>query len=191
MVCTQIYKPDKGNVSVQGRVQLLALGVGFERQLSGRENVYIGGTLLGLKKTEIIKKMPEIEKFADIGDFIDEPVRTYSSGMKSRLAFAIATATNPDILILDEVMATGDRIFRKKAMDRMKNLQAMARCAMIISHSPGQLKKLCNKVVWLEKGQIVMYGGAQRVLHSYEEFCNDPDSWKNSNIKCFQKFQTV
>lgn len=177
MVCTKVYQPDEGRVVINGRVQLLALGVGFQNQLSGRENIFISGSLLGLKNSEIKERMGEIEEFADIGDFIDEPVRTYSSGMRSRLAFAIATAIRPDILILDEVMATGDKSFQDKAMARMKNLQEMAKGAIIISHSPPQLKKLCHQVIWMEKGRMVMQGDPVQVLDAYQNFCKNPLKW--------------
>jgi len=189
MVCTKIYSPDKGNVIVNGKVQLLALGVGFQKEMTGRENVFIAGAILGLRKSEISQKIPEIEAFAEIGDFIDEPVRTYSSGMKSRLAFAIATVARPDILILDEVMAAGDAIFRKKAMKRIKNLHALAKCAMIVSHNPTQLKKLCNKAIWLEKGRVVMNGRAKKVLNAYDDFCKDPDEWKKNHPDCFPELE--
>ena len=177
LVCTKIYRPDRGRVEINGRVQLLALGVGFEKQLSGRENVYINGSLMGLTFAEIKQCINEIEAFADIGDFMDEPVRTYSSGMRSRLAFAIATAIRPEILILDEVLATGDNAFQAKAMERMKNLHSLAKCAVIISHSPAQIKKLCNRVIWLEKGRIIMQGDPQTVLHEYKAFCANTDQW--------------
>jgi ABC-type polysaccharide/polyol phosphate transport system ATPase subunit len=185
LVCTQVYRPDKGKITVNGKVQLLALGVGFQNQLSGRENVFISGSLLGLKTSEIRRSMAEIENFADIGEFMDEPVRTYSSGMRSRLAFAIATAIRPDILILDEVLATGDKSFQDKAMERMKNLHAMAKCAIIISHSPGQLKKLCNRVLWLEKGQMVMLGKPAEVLSNYNAFCKNPNQWRRDHPEYF------
>lgn len=185
LVCTQIYLPEKGKIIVNGKVQLLALGVGFQMQLSGRENVYISGSLLGLKFSDIREKMKDIEAFADIGNFMDEPVRTYSSGMRSRLAFSIATAIRPDILILDEVLATGDDAFKKKAMDRMQNLQELAECAIIISHSPAQLRKLCQNVLWLEKGRVVMQGESNLVLEAYLEFCKDPEQWKLENPEYF------
>ncbi len=181
MICAKIYSPDRGNVTVNGKIQLLALGVGFENQLSGRENVYINGSLLGLKHSEIKGKMDDIEAFADIGDFIDEPVQTYSSGMRSRLAFSIATVIRPDILILDEVLSTGDNSFRKKATDRIKKLHDLARCAIIISHNPEILKKLCNKVLWLEKGRVVMHGEASEVLKAYKAFCKNPEKWMKKN----------
>lgn len=177
LVCTQIYTPDAGSVTVNGKVQLLALGVGFNAQLTGRDNVFISGSLLGLTKSEILEKMDEIEAFADIGDFMDEPVRTYSSGMRSRLAFSVATAIRPDILILDEVLATGDSSFRDKAMARIMNLHALAKCVIIISHNPNQLKKLCNRVIWLDKGRIVMQGDAPAVLDAYKLFCKNPEKW--------------
>ena len=185
LVCTKVYRPDEGRVVINGRVQLLALGVGFEKRLTGRENVYISGSLLGLKTSEIRQRMDEIEDFADIGEFMDEPVRTYSSGMKSRLGFSIATAIRPDILILDEVMATGDKAFKDKAMERMENLHSMARCALVISHEPGQLKKICNKVLWLEKGRIVMQGDPAPVLTAYEEFCKNPGKWRDGHPEYF------
>lgn len=185
LVCTKVYQPDRGNIDIQGKVQLLALGVGFQKQMTGRENVYISGSLLGLKTSEIRERMDEIIDFADIGHFMDEAVRTYSSGMRSRLAFAIATAIRPDILILDEVMATGDNAFREKAMARMKNLHSLAKCAIVVSHSPAQLKQLCNKVIWLEKGRIVMQGEAENVLDAYQEFCKNPGQWMKQHPELF------
>ncbi|MDA3897643.1 MAG: ABC transporter ATP-binding protein [Desulfobacteraceae bacterium] len=187
LVCTKVYRPDKGGVTIKGRVQLLALGVGFQKQLSGRENVFISGSLLGLKTSEIRQKMADIESFADIGEFIDEPVRTYSSGMKSRLGFSIATAICPDILILDEIMATGDKAFKDKAMERMQNLRSMARCAIIISHDPGQLKKICNKILWLDKGRIVMQGEPKPVLDAYQKFCKNPEKWMAEHPACLER----
>jgi len=176
-VCTKVYLPDRGKVDIKGKVQLLALGVGFKKELTGRENVYISGSLLGLKTSEIRERITEIEEFADIDNFFDEEVRTYSSGMRSRLAFAIATAIHPDILILDEVLTTGDSYFKIKAMERMKNLHSMAKCAIIVSHSPAQLKELCHRVLWLEKGRIIMQGGAEKVLNAYQKFCKNPVQW--------------
>jgi ABC-type polysaccharide/polyol phosphate transport system ATPase subunit len=190
LVCTKVYTPDRGTIQVKGRVQLLALGVGFQKELSGRENVYISGSLLGLRTPEIRERMTEIEDFADIGDFMDEPVRTYSSGMRSRLAFAIATAIRPDILILDEVMTTGDKAFQDKAMERMKNLHDLARCAIVISHSPAQVKKLCNKVIWLDKGKIIMQGKPKEVLGAYNSFCKDPGKWVAEHPQYFEMAET-
>jgi ABC-type polysaccharide/polyol phosphate transport system ATPase subunit len=186
MLCSRVLHADSGRVMINGRAQLLALGVGFKKELTGRENVFISGSLLGLSKKEIQGRMDEIEEFAELNDFMDEPVRIYSSGMRSRLGFAIATAIRPDILILDEIMATGDKAFQDKAMERMMNLHNLARSAIIISHSPPQLKKLCNKVIWLEKGKVVMQGDPKLVLSAYNEFCRNPGEWISEHPEYFK-----
>lgn len=177
MICSGVLAPDTGKVTVYGRSQLLALGVGFNVELSGRENVFISGSLLGLSKKEITARMDEIEEFADIGEFIDEPVRTYSAGMRSRLGFAVATAVKPDILILDEVMSTGDQAFREKAMKRMREMRGLARSVIVVSHNPRQLRKLSTRVLWLEKGRILMLGKPPEVLDAYNNFCESPAKW--------------
>lgn len=177
MICGGVLLPDKGSVRINGRAQLLALRVGFKNELSGRENVFISASLLGLSKKDISAKMDDIEEFSELGEFMDEPVRIYSSGMRSRLGFAVATAVKPDILILDEVMATGDKAFRDKAMRRMREMRGLARCAIVVSHSPVELRKLSTKVLWLEKGRAVMLGDPKEVLNSYDQFCQHPDKW--------------
>ena len=177
MICSGVLIPDKGKVTIHGRPQLLALGVGFQTALSGRENVFISGSLLGLSKKEIKDRMDEIEEFAELGGFMDEPVRIYSSGMRSRLGFAVATAVKPDILILDEVMATGDKAFRDKAMQRMRAMRNLARSIIVVSHNPGQLRKLSTRVLWLEKGQMIMLGEPKEVLNAYNNFCKSPAKW--------------
>ncbi len=185
MVCTSVYRPDSGTVSTRGTVQLLTLGLGFQNQLTGRDNVFINGSLLGFSSRQLKKRMDDIKEFADIGDFFDEPVKTYSSGMRSRLAFAIATAIRPDILILDEIMSTGDKEFREKAIKRIRNLGEIAKCAIVISHNPTQVKKMCNRVVWLEQGRLVMQGDPRDVLGKYSEFCKNPADWKARNPEIF------
>lgn len=177
MVCTGVYEPDEGEVQVNGRVQLLSLGIGFRKELTGRENVMISASLMGLSKQEIHDKMDEIVDFSEIGPFIDEAVRTYSSGMRSRLGFAIATAVEPEILILDEVLSTGDQAFRDKAMKRMQEMRSKARSVILISHQRSQLKKICNKILWLEKGRVMMQGPPKSVLNEYDRFCKDPEKW--------------
>jgi ABC-type polysaccharide/polyol phosphate transport system ATPase subunit len=188
MVCSGVLVPDNGKVVVKGRSQLLALGVGFNLEMSGRENVFISGSLLGLSKKELKDKMEEIEKFAELGEFMDEPVRTYSSGMRSRLGFAVATAVKPDILILDEVMSTGDKAFRAKAMKRMRDMRSLARSVIVVSHNPGQLRKLSTKVLWLEKGRIVKLGEPREVLNSYDHFCQNPARWFEKHPDLSQVF---
>ena len=181
MVISGALKPDKGNVRVNGKVQLLALGVGFRPTMTGRDNVLISGSILGMSRREIKEKMDEIEEFAELGDFFDEPVKIYSAGMKSRLGFAISTAVNPDILILDEVMSTGDASFRKKAEQRMKEMRERSKAQLVVSHSPGQVNDMCSRVVWLEKGQLIMDGKVDEVLPLYEEFCQAPRKWLENN----------
>lgn len=177
MICSGVLLPDEGIVKINGKVQLLALGAGFLKDLSGRENVFINGSLLGLSKKEINARMEEIVEFAELGEFMDEPVRTYSSGMRSRLGFAVATAVKPDILILDEIMATGDKAFRDKAMKRMSEMRQLARSIVIVSHNPGQLRKLSTRVLWLEKGRTLMLGEPKEVLNAYDQFCQNPAKW--------------
>lgn len=188
MVCSGVLVPDQGKVTVLGRSQLLALGVGFKPELSGRENVFISGSLLGLSKKELKGRMDEIEDFAELGEFIDEPMRTYSSGMKSRLGFAVATAVKPDVLILDEVMSTGDKAFRVKAMKRMNDMRELARSVIVVSHNPGQLRKLSNRVIWLEKGRILMLGEPKEVLNAYDKFCQGPAKWFKTHPEVARKF---
>jgi ABC-type polysaccharide/polyol phosphate transport system ATPase subunit len=187
MLCARVLVPDEGTVTLNGRTQLLALGVGFKNELSGRENIFISGTLLGLSRNEIRAKMKEIEDFAELGDFIDDPVRTYSSGMKSRLGFAVATAVKPDILILDEVMATGDKAFQDKAISRMKNLRELARSVVMVSHNPAQLRRVATRVLWLEKGRMIMLGDSSKVLNAYGDFCKSPEQWIKNNRGLFEE----
>lgn len=177
MLCSGVLLPDKGKVTINGKAQMLAIGIGFKVELTGRENIYISGSLMGLSKQEINSKMADIVSFAELDDYTDEPVRTYSSGMRSRLGFAIATVVKPDILILDEILAVGDKAFKDKAMQRMRKMQGMVRSAIIISHNPGQLRKLCTRVIWLEKGRMLMMGEPKEVLNAYENFCKNPEKW--------------
>jgi ABC-type polysaccharide/polyol phosphate transport system ATPase subunit len=181
MIICGSLPPDRGRITVHGRVHLLALGIGFRPTLTGRENVIIGGTILGMSRREVKEKMEDIADFADLGDFFDEPVEIYSAGMRSRLGFAIATAVNPDILILDEVMSTGDASFRQKAQDRLTAMRKKTKTVIVVSHSPGQLQELCSRVIWLEKGRMLMDGGIEEVLPLYEEFCEKPVRWLDAH----------
>ena len=181
MVICGSLKPDNGRVTVNGRVQLLALGIGFRPAMTGRENVIISASILGLSRKVIKEKMDEIEEFAELGDFFDEPVRTYSSGMRSRLGFAVSTVVNPDIIILDEVMSTGDAAFRKKANKRMEEMRERTKTVIIVSHNPDQLREICSRVVWLEQGQLMMDGEVDEVLSVYKQFCQNPVKWRKAN----------
>jgi ABC-type polysaccharide/polyol phosphate transport system ATPase subunit len=177
MLLAGIFSPDTGTVTVKSRAQLLALGAGFRNELTGSENVYLNGTLLGLTRSEVALKMDDICEFAELHEFIDEPVNTYSAGMRSRLAFAIATAVEPGVLILDEVMSTGDQAFSMKAQLRMQKMRESAQTVVMVSHNPAQLKKMCTRVIWLEKGEIVMDGDPKTILSDYTKFSQNTEKW--------------
>jgi ABC-type polysaccharide/polyol phosphate transport system ATPase subunit len=162
-----LIKPDTGRIEMQGRVgALIALGAGFNPILTGRENIYVNGSILGLSKREIEEKMDEIIDFAEIRDFIDSPVQSYSSGMNVRLGFAVATALNPDVLILDEVLAVGDRRFRAKCMARISRILERA-AVILVSHDDAQIRQKCDHVVWLVKGRSQYVGPTEKGLDLY------------------------
>ncbi len=167
-----IFSPDKGTINLHGNsISLLSIGVGFNKKLTGKENIYLSGMLLGFSEDEIAKKEKEIIDFADIGDFIHKPVKTYSSGMYSKLAFAITAILETDIMLIDEVLSVGDAKFQEKSYNKMKELISDEhRTVIIVSHSLGTIKELCDEVIWLEKGEIVMKGSASEVIPKYEEF---------------------
>ncbi|MBH3339239.1 ABC transporter ATP-binding protein [Pseudomonas mendocina] len=177
MLLAGILQPDLGSIERHGRIQLLSLGIGFNNELSGRDNVFVNAALLGLSRREVLQHLDEIIEFSEIGEFIDEPIRTYSAGMRSRLAFAIATVIQPDVLILDEVLSTGDDSFRHKAETRMREMKGKAKCVVMVSHSANQIKKLCSRVVWLERGHLVLDGRPKQVMPEYEAFCQNPEKW--------------
>lgn len=163
-----VLKPTEGKVSKYGTVApLIELGAGFNGELSGIENIYLNGLLLGYSKKFIHEKIEAIIDFADIGEFIYNPVNNYSSGMKARLGFAIATAVNPDILIVDEVLSVGDFKFREKCEKRIQEMIDGGTTVLIVSHSNGLIEKLCSRVVWLEKGKVKGIGEAKEILNKY------------------------
>lgn len=167
-----IFSPDKGTINLHGNtISLLSIGVGFNRKLTGRENIYLSGMLLGFSEEEIEKKEKEIIEFADIGKFIYKPVRTYSSGMYSKLAFAITAILETDIILIDEVLSVGDMQFRKKSYQKMKELIfAEGRTVIIVSHTASTLRELCDEVLWIHDGKKKMQGNSDEVLKAYEEF---------------------
>lgn len=166
-----ILPPSAGRIEVHGRVStLLSLGVGFNAQLSGRENVVLGGLAAGLSRAEIEERYEEIAKFAELGDFMDMPMRTYSSGMYSRLAFSVAVHMDPDILLVDEALSAGDARFRVKAQERMRDLLAQAGTLFLVTHALGSVKELCNDAIWLHKGRLVMRGTPDDVVAGYTKF---------------------
>jgi teichoic acid transport system ATP-binding protein len=167
-----ILPPTSGRIVVNGRVStLLALGVGFNRSLTGRDNVVLGGLAAGLTVDQVEEKFDEIAAFADLPDgFIDMPMRTYSSGMYGRLAFAVSVCMEPDILLVDEALSTGDAAFKEKSLDRMRELVAEARTIVIVSHAMGLMQELCNTVAWVHKGELIRIGDAERVCDEYMRF---------------------
>ena len=161
-----ILKPYKGTVKVYGKIApLIELGAGFDPQLTARENIYLNGALLGHKKA--FMEMHFIE-FAELGDFIDVPIKNFSSGMAARLGFAVATIVKPDILIVDEVLAVGDIAFQEKCRKRMESLLQNGTTLLFVSHSSKQVKELCQNVIWLDKGHVVAQGRAEDIIQKYE-----------------------
>lgn len=167
-VVAGITKPTSGRVTVRGKVSaLIELGAGFHPEISGRENVYINGIMLGLSKKEVKEKFDEIVKFAGLEEFIDAPVKTYSSGMYMRLGFSIAINVNPDILLIDEVLAVGDASFVPKCLDRIDDFRRRKKTILFVSHDLLTVEKICNRVVWLKEGKIQAVGQPKRVIDLY------------------------
>lgn len=167
-----IFSPDEGTIDTFGHsVSLLSIGVGFQKQLSGRENIILSGMLLGFSEEEIRAKMNRIIKFADLGKFIDMPVSTYSSGMYSKLAFSITAILETDIILIDEVLSVGDRRFKKKSYRKMKELISDdKRTVVIVSHSIQALRDLCQRVLWIDDGNMIKIGKTDEVLDEYEAY---------------------
>lgn len=164
-----IYQPDTGRVKVEGRVSaLLSLGTAFNTSLSGRENIILGGLTLGLRLREIESKSQEIIAFAELGEFIDVPMRYYSSGMMSRLSFALVIAIEPDILLIDETLSVGDISFQNRSRSAMHSLLEQASLQMIVSHDLNTIRKVCTRVIWIESGCIAMDGTPTEVVDQYE-----------------------
>src|SRR5215212_4902762 len=177
---TRILEPTSGHVSMNGRVAaLLELGSGFHPDLSGRENVFLNGSLLGFSRREMRAKLPEIIDFAEIGDFIDMEVKHYSSGMYTRLAFAVATAVDPEILITDEVLAVGDEAFQRKCMDRIYRFRQMGKTIIFVSHALETVRTLCDHGVWLDHGQAKLVGAASDVIDAYLTDVNQREQEQN------------
>ena len=163
-----ILRPDKGTLAVNGRLAaLLELGSGFSQEFTGRENVYLNGSILGLTREQIGERMESIAKFADIGEFLDRPVRTYSSGMVLRVAFAAAAHTDPEVLIVDEALAVGDIGFRQRCMRRIHELRARGCTILFVSHDTGDVKALCDRCLWLDKGRVREMGESDEVVAAY------------------------
>ena len=169
-VISGILKPTKGTVTVHGNiVPMLELGSGFDMELTGRENVFLNGAILGYSEDFLKEKYQEIVDFSELGEFIEMPLRNYSSGMITRLAFSIATVVKPDILIVDEILSVGDAAFQKKSKNRMMELMSGGTTVLLVSHSAEQITEMCSRAIWLEKGKMKMIGPAADVCRAYEE----------------------
>lgn len=169
-IITGILPPTTGSVEVNGEVSLLAINAGLKGGMTGRENIRLKAMLLGLSDEEIEEKMGEIIAFSELGGFIDQRVKTYSSGMKSKLGFAISINTNPDILIVDEALSVGDATFAKKSFAEMKRFKEEGKTIFFVSHSMSQIKQMADKVMWLDHGRLRRFGTREKVLDEYDAF---------------------
>lgn len=168
-VISGILKPTEGSVVCRGNVvPMLELGSGFDFDLTGRENIFLNGAILGYSKEFLHEKYDEIVEFSELGQFIEVPIRNYSSGMLARLAFSIATVVNPEILIVDEILSVGDAAFQEKSKKRMLELMGGGTTVLFVSHSLEQIREMCNRVVWLEHGNVKMVGAAAEVCDVYD-----------------------
>ena len=170
-VISGIVPPSQGRIEVYGSVStLLALGVGFNPAMTGRDNVYLGGLAAGMSREEIDSNFDAIAEFSELGEAIDAPMRTYSSGMYARLAFSVAAVVEPDILIIDEALSTGDAKFKEKSLNRIKELRSADRALILVSHALATIEDICNEVVWLNKGKLMMRGKPSEVIAAYRDF---------------------
>ncbi|MEG1050012.1 MAG: ABC transporter ATP-binding protein [Oscillospiraceae bacterium] len=167
-VVAGVLKPTKGSCMVNGTIApLIELGAGFDMDLTARENIFLNGAILGFSKQHMLEKFDDIVAFSELHEFLDVPLKNYSSGMVARIAFAIATSTKPDILIADEILSVGDYAFQEKCEKRMKELMEGGTTVILVSHSTDQVKRLCNRATWIEKGVAIMSGDAQEVCNAY------------------------
>lgn len=166
-----IFQPDEGEIDTHGnRVSLMAIGIGFNGNNTGRENILKSGMLLGCKLDYVKKHMDEIIEFSELGDFIDRPVRTYSSGMYSKLSFSVTAVLDTDIMLVDEVLSVGDEHFRQKSFKKMEELMRSDRTVLIVSHATNTLQQFCDRVLWINDGNFMQLGETSKVLEEYDKF---------------------
>ncbi|WP_296893656.1 ABC transporter ATP-binding protein [uncultured Methanobrevibacter sp.] len=181
---TGIYPPDKGSVTTYGNISpLLSLGAGFDQNFSGRKNIILNGAVLGYEKEFLESKMDEIIEFSELGEFIDIPIKNYSKGMLAKLGFSIATAVNPDILIIDEILGVGDVNFQKKSADKMKSLMDGGTTVLLVSHSIPQIRELCDKAVWIDNGKLREIGEVNKVCNHYLKDAEKASNEQLANIQ--------
>ena len=163
-----IYEPTSGKIEINGKVApLLELSAGFDKNYTGKNNIYLNGAFLSMDKNFLDEKYDEIVEFSELGEYIDYPVKNYSSGMRAKLGFSIATLIEPDILIVDEILSVGDIKFRKKSSDKINELMAEGVTVLLVSHSIKQIRKICDKCIWIDNGKIVMEGEAEEICDAY------------------------
>ncbi len=168
-----IMKPTEGIIEVSGLISpLLELGAGFDPEFSGAENIFLNGAILGKSKDFLENKYDEIVDFADLGEFIDVPIKNYSSGMRAKLGFSIASQIDPDILIVDEVLGVGDMVFRRKSSEKIQSLMSGGRTVILVSHNLKQVEDLTDRIIWLDHGEIREIGDSKKVCNNYREFMN-------------------
>lgn len=171
---TKIIYPDQGSITMNGRISsLIELGAGFHPDMSGRENIYTNASIFGLNKKEIDKRLQNIIDFSELEEFIDNPVRTYSSGMYMRLAFAVAINVDADILLIDEILAVGDANFQAKCFNKLREIKANGTTIVIVSHALGQIEQICERSIWIEEGKIFSQGKSKEVIEDYNCFMNE------------------
>ncbi len=182
-----ISVPDSGEVVIIGEQSLVAIKTGLNAQLSGLENIYLKGALLGLKKKEVQAIVERVVEFSELGDFLYQPVKKYSSGMKSRLGFSISVALNPDIIIIDEALSVGDKAFAAKCMQKMDSLKDEGKTIFFVSHSLAQVRKFCSKGLWIEQGSFKEYGDITNVSTNYEAFMEAQKELSKEELKQMKK----
>ena len=169
---TKIYYPTKGSIEVNGKLtSLLELGAGFHQDFTGRENIFFNASIFGLNAKEIDKRVQQIIDFSELGEFIEAPVRTYSSGMYMRLAFSVAINVDAEILLIDEILAVGDQHFQDKCYAKLEELKKEGKTIVIVSHSLNAVEKLCDRTIWLHEGKIRQDGNTSKVLEEYLKVC--------------------